>query len=1589
MVSTLPRTADRVESLIAATDTYEPKLLKEHADQFRLFARYVSRTIDGRYLEHHPPDELLPDLEQLMYASLTRGPEQIVVHLAPSDDGEGRRGVLMTCMPDQLFIYSTVRLALEYLGLRPYRSINAVVPIRRGATGEINAVAAADVERESFIWLEVESEDLTQRVEAIETYIHGRLEAAKAAVRDFHNITSVVEQLATRFEWLARERPDHRDFFNSNSRFLRWLLDEHFVFLGLRYLEPVSGHPGVNIEDAGVARFDDWRGTQIEDAERAVRDAGDIPPYLWVRKSHTESWTYRPGRMDHVLVQYFDPKGRPAGLVVLEGMFSYQALAEPRTDIPLLDRIIDQLFAQLQATKGSHRYRTIRNAFNSLPLEYLFSLQAEDIRQLVEQILDVDVEHRLQIHITRDDQQNFVFVFVALPRSHYSDELRSDIRRLLKETFRASSVDDGVYAGDVDSVTFHYFLTGASKLSDRSIKQLESQIEQMASPWSERLYDELRRRHRPHQARQLHQMYCEAFSPRFQEETSINRAVTDIEFLESLGDAREFDCDLYQEKNDKPLRVTRLRLYQSEHLLLSNILPILDNLGLIVIDEFPTTVQVPGRSAREISTFRLGGVREMDIDLLTRRNRLSAAIRAIVAGAMSNDSLNRLLLRADIPWIYVILVRALQHYARQIGFRYSIPTIQDALLRHAELVRTLTELFRAKFDPEIPGMASDHPDEKRRELVERTRRALLAQLEGIDDLTSDQVLRMFFTLVEATVRTNFYSRAPMQEHRLVLKLDPSKIELMPEPRPYREIYVHHPGVLGVHLRGGPIARGGIRWSDRLLDYRTEVLDLMATQNLKNVLIVPRGAKGGFVLRHEPADPTRRRQQAEKMYEEFIRGLLDVTDNRVGDTVVQPKRVIRWDAPDDYLVVAPDKGTAHLSDTANAIAAERGFWLEDAFASGGSRGYDHKKEAITARGAWECVKRHFREMGADPERDAIRVAGVGDMSGDVFGNGMLLSRSMQLIAAFDHRHIFIDPNPDPELSYQAREQLFHAGRTTWEDYPSEAISAGGGVYPRGAKAIRLQREAKAALGIDDEVISGQDLVKAVLRAPVDLLWNGGIGTYIKSSRESHLDVGDPANDSVRVNADEVRCRVLGEGGNLGVTSEGRIQLSENGVRLNSDAVDNSGGVDMSDHEVNLKVLFARPRQEGRISGEERDAILESIRDQISRKVLCNNWVQSRTLSLDELRSRRDPARFYRAISFLSERVPFNRKELSLPGERLIRQRMSHGQGLYRPELAALMSAAKIDLSQELGHSELFDLEVLSEYLFAYFPESVAERFRDDILNHPLAINIGRTMLTNDIVSDAGGTWLAETALRTGRPTGEIVQAYLRARELMDAYRLKRAVDAIETQLDAATEYRLRLTIEGAIEAHCNWLLRLGADIPAGYAKTFKESLRSLPQALETADADTLKQEASELHAAAVPEELAATIVVLERVDDAIDVAYVATRHHESIERASHALQHVGKTTGLHRLLAAALESHGETLLDRPARDTLREQLRHHLIDVSARVLSRETELKNISHATSTWLNAIRSDLEPLLPDGRELANLVIAVDRVARRLQMTP
>jgi glutamate dehydrogenase len=1235
-------------------------------------------------------------------------------------------------------------------------------------------------------------------------------------------------------------------------------------YLAAGHAEPPRFGGGLGTSELDPIAFDGL--------DRALAEGGGAP-YVRVRNSTRRSRIQRQARLDHVLARWFDAQGRPGGLVVFEGLFTYRARVRPASEVPMLAPILARILEDAALPPEAYRTRMMHYAFSVLPVEFLFMAPREDVAAVLERILASAEGRTTELGLSVDIAHGTAYVFVAMPKAEYDEELRLAIEELLQRRFGAPVTDHDVSLGVLETAVVHFFLSGA-ELSAPDAETLREEVVQLVAPWRERLRTALERRFGEAQAEGLLLRYEEAFPEDYRRVVSASRTVADIEHLEALLAGKPMAFDLFREEVGGKLGDPLLRIYERQDMLLSDLLPVLTRFGLLVSNQYETKVHPAGERELSIDTFRIGGLAGVPgADVMAARERFLEGLEAVFAGRFTDRPLNALLLRTEMTWREVGLMRSYLAYAQQLGFRFTPNQVRDVLLQYAEMVPGLARIFRIKFDPALGRDRSE-----RAQLLEEARQDFLARLQAISDYSADRILRSLLDFMDATVRTNLYLRGGTADN-LALKFRCQDVELMAPPRPLYEIFVHHVDVEGVHLRGGKVARGGIRWSDRVDDYRTEILGLMRTQMVKNSIIVPVGAKGGFLL-HRPADdPKERRVQADAAYRLFVGALLDVTDNRQDGKVVRPADLIVYDEDDPYLVVAADKGTAHLSDTANGLAQERGFWLNDAFASGGSHGYDHKATGITARGAWVCAQRNLRELGIDPERDPITVVGIGDMSGDVFGNGLLMSRNFKLLAAFDHRHVFLDPDPDPKRSFAERERLFRLPGSSWNDYDRSVISRGGGVFPRAAKEIPLSPELQKRFGLGVPALPGEEMIRAILTLDVDLLWNGGIGTYAKASTEDHREVGDRTNDQVRVDAKDVRAKVIAEGGNLGVTMAGRIEYAAKGGRVNLDAIDNSGGVDLSDHEVNLKILVELSCRAGRLSFAERDRLLTQAEQEVVQSVLANNGSQSRLLSLDQRRSRRDAPRFARAIRFLSRTVPFDARALRLPDLRTLRARAQNGEGVLRPELSLLAGYGKIYVKRQLlkeGHLDPRSPR-LWPLLLAYFPRAIAERFRAEVAEHLLAKEIGITMLTNRLVDDAGLTFFPELEAWSGRTTSEVAAAYLTAEVAAEASELKKGILLHEGEQASEGVYRALLRLEDGLEQGAALLLTgLGGgtlESPPGAM----EILSALPENLPPESVLRFEGAAAEFAAAALP-------VALARRVAAVDFLVLALRAASSAERS---------------------------------------------------------------------------------------------------------
>jgi glutamate dehydrogenase len=1335
---------------------------------FRAFVEDTLTRLRGPFLAHHPPVVALQHFEIAFQFARRRANADISVTVRP---GVQKGALVLSCMADQSFIVDTGRLFLKRNQAEYWGGFNLVFDAVRNADGELTAVGAGG-QPESLVLMECDAGSLLDDTTASASALHLQLALAHAMVDDFKVMTAAAEDAAARCEATADED------CQETAAFLSWLLLENFVFMGAN----VAGrHLG----------FQKVAGPYATDAGGAW-PAAHRPGRVQVRKSWLESPVHRAGRLDEILVQL--PDGSP---MYLCGLFTYRAVTAPTRNVPVLRQVLSAIQNQSGAQPGSFRYKGLANVFDSLPTEFLFTVSEQAIFEIADLVFEGEQRQEVGVAFL-ETAPTAAFCLVAMPKAQYREELRRELEEIVVATTQASSVEHGVFVGRYETVLLHFYLAGVSLPDGERTQRMTDEIRHRATPWISRLWHDLSAQHGEAEADRLIAAYGRSFPESWMQQTPPERAVVDIGNLEALTAARPLLADLHVDRKG----ALQLSLYQGTDVYLTDILPVLDNFGLTVADSF--AVPVKSEPTRHIDTFRILGAKDVARDaILARRDALVAAIEASFAGQIEGDRLNQLVLSGGLSWQEVDVLRGLCRYARQLQIKLPIARTFEILLARPTLGRDLVQLFHARFDPDLAG-------ERNAAVAEAAARveAAIRALKGYDE---DLLVRALFGLITAMIRTNFY-RTDRKFHYLSFKFDCSRIDLMGARRPKFEIYVHHKLVEGVHLRFGKVARGGIRWSDRD-DFRTEVLGLATTQQVKNVVIVPEGSKGGFYLKYPSRDPGVRRQEADNLYRTFISGLLDLTDNSRDGKIVPPPRVVRWDADDPYLVVAADKGTAHLSDTANQLSLAYGHWLGDAFASGGSNGYDHKKVGITARGGWVLVKRHFAELGKDAYAEPFTCVGIGDMSGDVFGNGLIETPWTKLLAAFNHVHIFLDPTPDPAATFDERLRLFKAERKGgWENYNTALISEGGGVFERSAKSIPLSSQVQAMLGLHQAEAAPDTVIAAILKMDVDLLWNGGIGTYIKASSETHADADDRANDAVRADARDLRCKIIGEGGNLGCTQQARIEAGLLGIRLNTDAIDNSGGVDLSDHEVNLKILLDRVVARGDLTLDARNALLEQMTSEVADLVLADNDAHGRQLSRDELRSKYDIFSFGRAIDFIEREMGQNRKALRLPAEGEIERRASLGVGLTRPELAVLSAWAKMYVFRELLADKPKLIPGYDALLTTYFPGTILQRFPDDIRNHMLANEIVCTVATTRVVADAGAAFFPLLVESTGRSVREIATAYLKAQAALGVEGLRADFEVLRPKGTHAL-YQAWNRLDQAIREVCaQWLSARGA-IPA--------------------------------------------------------------------------------------------------------------------------------------------------------------------------------
>ena len=1315
-------------------------------------------------------------------------------------------------------------------------------------------------------------------------------------------------------------------------------------------------------------------------------------PLLLVTRSNTRSTVHRPGYSDYVGIKRYNTAGEVIGEHRFVGLFSSTAYAARVDEIPLLRQKVAAVLRRAALPEGGHLAKALQHILATYPRDDLFQIGEDELHETALGILAAGERQRLRLFLWRDPYERFVSCLVYVPREAYSTELRKKFQAILMEAFAGQRADFGVLLGDTLLARVHFTIrTPPGQVPAYDAREIEARLAAAARRWDDELRDALVDEAGEGQGMALFKRWGAAFPQVYREIHRARAAVPDVLKVDALTPEQPLGLSLYRPLGGSAHSLGFKVYHLGAPVVLSDSLPMLEHMGVRVMGEDNFRIhQGHGDGVRvSMHDFKLEAQvsDEFEPEVLSRL--FEGAFAKVFRGEVENDDFNRLVLRAGLAADDIVVLRAYARYCRQIGFALSQATIEATLAAQPHIARMLVKLFHLRLHP------TEHDDDAAAAQVNAVEQAL----DRVSNLNEDRVLRQLLALIQATLRTNRWrtgvghSGAPgARRSFLSFKLDSARVPGLPSPRPLVEIFVYSPRFEGIHLRGGKVARGGLRWSDRPEDFRTEVLGLVKAQMVKNTVIVPVGSKGGFVLKKAPPASEREAYLKEGVacYQDYLRALLDLTDNLVAGQVKPPPLVRRLDGDDPYLVVAADKGTATFSDHANAISAEYGHWLGDAFASGGSVGYDHKAMGITARGAWESVKRHFRELGLDTQSQEFSVVGVGDMSGDVFGNGMLLSRHIRLIAAFDHRHVFIDPTPDAARSFAERERLFKLPRSSWADYDAQLISEGGGVWSRAQKSIPLSPQSRAALGIEADRIAPAELLSAILKAPVDLLYNGGIGTYIKARSESHAEVGDRANDALRINGGDLRCKVVAEGGNLGCTQLGRIEAALAGVRINTDAIDNSAGVDTSDHEVNIKILLGLAVADGEMTEKQRNALLPQMTEDVAAQVLADNYHQTQVLSLMRRLGVAQLDRQARFMRHLEKIGQLDRAIEFLPSDEQIAERKAQGRGLTSPELAVLLAYSKMWLSDELVASDLPEDPWVATALARYFPPLLREKFAELIPRHPLKREIIATHVLNRMVNRVGPTFVHRLTEMTGAQPAQIVRAYLATREVFCFGTLWKQIEALDNRVADAVQAAMINHMRGLTIRATTWFLhprRLAESMQPLIAR-LTPAVAMLRARLEPAAAG--QPRVAEWTAAGVPATLAQAVAATDGLFDALDIAEIAESHQLALDEIGDLHQRLGERLGLQRLHQQIEALHADSYWDTLAKIALGDELAEVQRSIALEVLSRregsalqmlqawegenQQELQSAERLLAELADAKSADLAMLSVALRKLRNL---------------
>ena len=1504
--------------------------------------------------------------------------------------------VLEIVNDDMPFLLDSVLAELNERGIEVRLVVHPVFTVERDQGGVLFAFRGESTPeeagaRESFIHIHIERiEDPARRADIVAA-LASVLADVRVCVADWRAMVARVAEIAAHLKFSPP--PLQADEVAEAVQFLEWLVADNFTFLGFRsYVFPDRERKLEPQYETGLGILRDpevrvlRRGKELVSITPEVMEFLNEPRVLIITKANVRSRIHRRVHMDYVGIKHFDVAGNLIGEYRIVGLFTSSAYTRSTRSIPYLRHKVTNVIARAGFSAGGHSGKALTNVLETYPRDELFQVDEDTLFRNALTIMQLDERPRVRVLARRDRFDRFVSVLVYVPRDRFGSTIRAMIGEFLAETYKGRLSAFYPFFPEGPLVRVHFIIAryeGETPNPERA--GLEQAVAAILRTWVDALHGALHLVHDPVKAQALFQRYRNAFSVAYQEAYPASAAVGDIRLIETLSESRPLAVDFHR-RAGAPEASVGLKVWRhARPLPLSERVPVLENMGFRVVDERTYRIEAPadGEPGLWLHDMLLERADGRAVDLQAIEQRLEAAFLVIMRGRAENDGYNALVLEAGLPWREVALVRTISRFLRQVRVPYSQDYMWATLRKHAGIATDIVALFHVRFDPRLEVTLEERGA---RETEIRTR--IEEALQKVDSLDEDRILRRFVNAVEAAIRTNFYQIDANGQPKgaIAIKFSSRSIDEMPVPRPLYEIFVYSPRVEGVHLRFGKVARGGLRWSDRPQDFRTEVLGLVKAQQVKNALIVPVGAKGGFVPRQLPVGGGREAIQTEGVaaYTVFVSSLLDVTDNLGPDGVIVPPNVLRRDADDPYLVVAADKGTATFSDMANEISAQYGFWLDDAFASGGSAGYDHKKMGITARGAWEAVKRHFRELDVDIMTTPFTVVGVGDMSGDVFGNGMLLAPTIRLVAAFDHRDIFIDPTPDPAASHAERLRLFNLPRSSWQDYKKDLISPGGGVYPRNAKEIRLSPQVQSLLALPEKV-TPQLLMRAILKASVDLLWFGGIGTYARASHETDDMVGDRANDPIRVSAAELQCRVIGEGANLGMTQRGRIEASLRGIKLNTDAIDNSAGVNTSDVEVNIKIALSGPVRSGALTRERRNALLAEMTDEVASLVLRNNYLQTLALSLTERRGLEDLGFQQRLMHTLETRGELDRTVEFLPDDLQISERRKLGGALTRPELAVLLAYAKLALKDELLESTVPDEAYLGRELGRYFPAAVSERFPDAVLGHRLRREIIVTQLANSMINRGGPTLVVRIADQTGATAVGIASAFAAVRDSFGMTALNGEIDALDGRIAGKLQLELYATVQDLLLDRIVWFLR-NVDLTQSLAAVIAH-YRGGIDTMRAALADVLPPDAAaardnrsaELTRAGVPDDLARRLADLSLLAAAPDVVLVADRTSKPVAEVAATYFAAGAFFKLDRIVGAARGIPVADYFDRLALDRALDS-----IGAAERRLAAEmvTNGHAGAEAVEIWVATRRTDVDRIRAAVDEIAGSGLTLSKLS-------